>query len=338
MIPSNWHLLSETPELQAQVQNFLRAWQQDLPFIFQSSGSTGKPKSFQFTKDQLLTSAKASTKALQLDKHTKALVCLPLTSVGGLLQLARAIHANFELFIDLPTSMPLQNFDTAINFISMVPTQLQQSLKHEPLKLSGIEKILIGGAPLEENLIEACSNLSISLIQSYGMTETLSHVALRFIGNGVSAPFKAIEGVHFEQQQNCLTIHYPALLDAPLYTNDLVNLIDEQHFEWVGRADFAINSGGVKIIPEQLEKTLSSVLSHPFFVTSVPDDKWGSVVGLVIEGEAVDLGLDWAALGLVAAAVPKKIAFIAQFQRTQTLKIKRQETLANLTDASWRSL
>ncbi len=338
MIPSNWHLLSETHELQAQVQNFLRAWQQDLPFIFQSSGSTGKPKSFQFTKDQLLTSAKASTKALQLDKHTKALVCLPLTSVGGLLQLARAIHANFELFIDLPTSRPLQNFDTAINFISMVPTQLQQSLKHEPLKLSGIEKILIGGAPLEENLIEACSNLSISLIQSYGMTETLSHVALRFIGNGVSAPFKAIEGVHFEQQQNCLTIHYPALLDAPLYTNDLVNLIDEQHFEWVGRADFAINSGGVKIIPEQLEKTLSSVLSHPFFVTSVPDDKWGSVVGLVIEGEAVDLGLDWAALGLVAAAVPKKIAFIAQFQRTQTLKIKRQETLANLTDASWRSL
>jgi len=338
LIPSNWHLLSETPELQAQVQNFLRAWQQDLPFIFQSSGSTSKPKSFQFTKDQLLTSAKASTKALQLDKHTKALVCLPLTSVGGLLQLARAIHANFELFIDLPTSRPLQNFDTAINFISMVPTQLQQSLKHEPLKLSGIEKILIGGAPLEENLIKACSNLSISLIQSYGMTETLSHVALRFIGNGVSAPFKAIEGVHFEQQQNCLTIHYPALLDAPLYTNDLVNLIDEQHFEWLGRADFAINSGGVKIIPEQLEKTLSSVLSHPFFVTSVPDDKWGSVVGLVIEGEAVDLGLDWAALGLVAAAVPKKIAFIAQFQRTQTLKIKRQETLANLTDASWRSL
>ena len=338
MIPSNWHLLSEAPELQAQVQTFLRAWQQDLPFIFQSSGSTGKPKSFQFTKDQLLTSAKASIKALQLDKHTKALVCLPLTSVGGLLQLARAIHANFELFIDLPTSRPLQNFDTAINFISMVPTQLQQSLKHEPLKLSGIEKILIGGAPLEENLIEACNSLSISLIQSYGMTETLSHVALRFIGNGVSAPFKAIEGVHFEQQQNCLTIHYPALLDAPLYTNDLVNLIDEQHFEWLGRADFAIISGGIKIIPEQLEKTLSSVLSHPFFVTSVPDDKWGSVVGLVIEGEAVDLGLDWAALGLVAAAVPKKIAFIAQFQRTQTLKIKRQETLANLTDASWRSL
>ena len=338
MIPSNWHLLSEAPELQAQVQNFLRAWQQDLPFIFQSSGSTGEPKSFQFTKDQLLTSAKASIKALQLDEHTKALVCLPLTSVGGLLQLARAIHANFELFIDLPTSRPLQNFDTAINFISMVPTQLQQSLKHEPLKLSGIEKILIGGAPLEENLIEACSNLSISLIQSYGMTETLSHVALRFIGNGVSAPFKAIEGVHFEQQQNCLTIHYPALLDAPLYTNDLVNLIDEQHFEWLGRADFAIISGGIKIVPEQLEKTLSSVLSHPFFVTSVPDDKWGSVVGLVIEGEADDLGLDWAALGLVAAAVPKKIAFIAQFQRTQTLKIKRQETLANLTDASWRSL
>ena len=338
MTPSNWHLLSEAPELHAQVQQFLRAWQQDLPFIFQSSGSTGEPKSFQFTKAQLLTSANASIKALQLDQHTKALVCLPLTSVGGLLQLARAIHANFELFIDLPSSRPLQNFDAAINFISMVPTQLQQSLEHEPLKLAGIEKILIGGAPLEENLIEACNNLSISLIQSYGMTETLSHVALRNISNGVSEAFKAIEGVHFEQAQNCLTIHYPALLDTPLYTNDLVNLIDKEHFEWLGRADFAINSGGMKIIPEQLEKTLSTVLSHPFFVTAVPDEKWGSVVGLVMEGEAIDLELDWNSLGLTAAAIPKKIAFIAQFQRTQTLKIKRQETLANLTDASWRSL
>ncbi|MFZ9658863.1 MAG: hypothetical protein ACO29Z_09375, partial [Crocinitomicaceae bacterium] len=85
MIPSNWHLLSEAPELHAQVQLFLRAWQQDLPFIFQSSGSTGEPKSFQFTKAQMLTSANASIKALQLDKDTKALVCLPLTSVGGLL-------------------------------------------------------------------------------------------------------------------------------------------------------------------------------------------------------------------------------------------------------------
>jgi acyl-CoA synthetase (AMP-forming)/AMP-acid ligase II len=73
-------------------------------------------------------------------------------------------------------------------------------------------------------------------------------------------------------------------------------------------------------------------------VTAVPDEKWGSVVGLVMEGKAVDLGLDWNSLGLTTAAIPKKIAFIAQFQRTQTLKIKRQETLANLTDASWRSL
>lgn len=338
MIPSNWHLLSEAPELQTQVQTFLHAWQQDLSFDFQSSGSTGAPKKIQFTKAQLITSATASIKALQLDQHTKALVCLPLTSVGGLLQLARALLANFELYIDLPSSRPLQNFEPSINFISMVPTQLQQSLEHEALKISRIEKILIGGAPLEASLIERCRAQQIALIQSYGMTETLSHVALRHVGHEVSEVFKAIEGVHFEQAQNCLTIHYPALLDAPLYTNDLVNLIDKEHFEWIGRADFAINSGGMKIIPEQLEKTLSTVLSHPFFVTAVPDEKWGSVVGLVMEGEAVDLGLDWNSLGLTAAAIPKKIAFISRFQRTQTLKIKRQETLANLTDASWRSL
>jgi O-succinylbenzoic acid--CoA ligase len=338
LIPSNWHLLSEAPELQTQVQTFLHAWQQDLSFDFQSSGSTGAPKKIQFTKAQLITSATASIKALQLDQHTKALVCLPLTSVGGLLQLARALLANFELYIDLPSSRPLQNFEPSINFISMVPTQLQQSLEHEALKISRIEKILIGGAPLEASLIERCRAQQIALIQSYGMTETLSHVALRHVGHEVSEVFKAIEGVHFEQAQNCLTIHYPALLDAPLYTNDLVNLIDKEHFEWIGRADFAINSGGMKIIPEQLEKTLSTVLSHPFFVTAVPDEKWGSVVGLVMEGEAVDLGLDWNSLGLTAAAIPKKIAFISRFQRTQTLKIKRQETLANLTDASWRSL
>ena len=338
MIPSNWHLLSEAPELQTQVQTFLHAWQQDLSFDFQSSGSTGAPKKIQFTKAQLITSATASIKALQLDQHTKALVCLPLTSVGGLLQLARALLANFELYIDLPSSRPLQNFDPSINFISMVPTQLQQSLEHEALKLSRIEKILIGGAPLEASLIERCRAQQIALIQSYGMTETLSHVALRHVGHEVSGPFQAIEGVYFEQHDQSLTIHYPALLDAPIHTNDLVNLIDAQRFEWLGRSDFAIITGGLKIIPEQLEEKLSTVLTRPFFITGVPDEKWGSVVGLVMEGVAIELELDWTALALHAAAIPKKIAFVPEFQRTQTLKIKRQETLANLTDASWRSL
>lgn len=338
MIPANWHFISDSSELHKQVQTFLRAWDELQPFEFKSSGSTGYPQNIFFSKKQVVASAKSSVQALGLNAHTKALVCLPLTSVGGLMQLARAKVAGFELWIDLPSSRPLQHFDFPINFISLVPTQLLESLKFDCPRLKNIAQILIGGAPLETELIHACLDQKIQLIQSYGMTETLSHVALRTIDSPTLQPFRALEGIHFELNHQCLVIRYPELQQEPIQTNDIVHLLDPTHFEWLGRADFAIITGGIKVLPELIEKQLSSFIERPFFVTGVPDEKWGQVVGLVIEGAATELDIPWEKIELPTAEKPKKYLFISEFTRTHTLKIQRQATLASIRHEDWRSL
>lgn len=338
MIPSNWHLVSDSSELRHQVEDFLHSWQKELPFEFKSSGSTGRPQTYRFDKNQLLISAKASVKALRLNQHTRALVCLPLTSVGGLMQLARATVAGYELWIDLPSSRPLQHFDLPINFISLVPTQLSESLKFDCPRLKNIAQILIGGAPLETELIHACLNQKIELIQSYGMTETLSHVALRTINSPVLQPFEALEGIHFELNHHCLVIRYPDLQQEPIHTNDIVHLLDPTHFEWLGRADFAIITGGVKVLPELIEQKIQAFLHQPFFICGVPDEKWGQVVGLVIEGAPTELDIPWEKMELPTAEKPKKYLFISEFTRTHTLKIQRQATLASIRHEDWRSL
>ncbi|MFM8597308.1 MAG: AMP-binding protein [Flavobacteriales bacterium] len=338
MIPSNWHLLSNAPELQQQVQSFLLSWQQNLPFEFRSSGSTGQPQIFKFSKNQLLVSAQASVEALHLNAHTKALVCLPLSSVGGLMQLARAMVAGFELWIDTPAARPLRNFDTPINFISLVPTQLSESLTNESNKLKNIQQILIGGGPLTTELINTCLLQNIHLIQSYGMTETLSHVALRRIDRQDIPPFEALNGVHFEQQNHCLKIHYPDLQPEPIITNDIVHLIDSKHFDWLGRADFAIITGGAKVLPELIEQKLNPFIKQSFFIIGVKDDKWGEVVGLVFEGTPIELEIPWEHAGLLVAERPKKVLFIEQFIRSSTLKIQRQATLDASSHEVWKSI
>lgn len=338
MIPSHWHFLSNAPVLHEQVEAFLTAWEQELTFEFNSSGSTGQPQQFYFSKNQLLTSAKTSINALHLNHQTKALVCLPLTSVGGLMQLARAKVAGYEIWIDQPASRPLKNLKQPINFVSMVPTQLSESLKNDSEYLGTIAQILIGGAPIDEELMSACWEQNIEVIQSYGMTETLSHVALRKIKNGSIPPFQALEGIQFSQQDQCLVITYPELQKEPIYTNDLVTLIDHTHFEWLGRKDFAIITGGIKVIPEWLEQKIGKMISKPFFITGVLDEKWGEIVGIVIEGEPCQIDISWENLGLQKAAIPKKILFVKQFTRTSTLKIQRQVTLASVSNEDWRSL
>lgn len=338
MIPAKWHFCSDSSELQAQIATFLTAWRQDKPFVFQSSGSTGTPQTYTFSKAQLCVSARASIEALHLNSEKKALVCLPLTSVGGLMQLTRSLLADFEIWIAEPNARPLENIELPINFISMVPTQLQQSILQDLQQLKNIDQLLIGGAPISQQLIDQCAENQIDLIQSYGMTETLSHVALRTVSNGKTAPFQALDGVCFSTKDGQLVIEYPALLKEPLMTTDLVELLDQKHFNWLGRADFAINSGGKKILPELLEKKLSSVLNQTYFICSQPDDKWGEIVALVVEGAAFDVSSTLKNLDLLPEEMPRKIAFVANFARTETLKINRVQTLSSIQDADWRSI
>jgi O-succinylbenzoic acid--CoA ligase len=333
-----WVFLEPDPELRRQVAHFSETWALNGLFEIKSSGTTGLPQLHHFTKAQLIHSAQASNNAFELNTQTTALLCLPLTSVGGLMLLARSIVGSFKLLLQLPSSRPLEHLEQHIDFLAMVPTQLQQSLIHDLPKLQKCTRILIGGGALSKTIIDACQAAKLEVWQSYGMTETLSHVALRSVSPVLEEVFTALPGIAFSSSSDCLVIHYPALQTAPIQTKDIIALHSSTSFEWLGRADNAINSGGKKIIPELLEQVLAQHIETAFFITSLPDEKWGEIVAIVLEGAANSIAPDFKAFGLSTAELPKKYVFVPFFDLTNTQKIKRQVILQSIEYADWRSI
>ena len=335
---ANWKFTAPASPLEQEAKAFLQQWDTNAIFQIKSSGTTGSPQICSFQKQQLLTSATASIAAFGLDQNTRALLCLPTSSVGGLMLMARALVGDFELFFQEPSSRPLQHLDQSIDFIAMVPTQLQQSLLHDLDQLKRIPKILIGGGELTPALKAACRAAELQVWQSYGMTETLSHVALQQISPTEAAHYSALPGIQFSTKNDCLVIHYPQMQTQAFYTKDLVALHSATSFTWLGRADNAINSGGFKIIPELLEQKLAGHFQNPFFTAGVTDEKWGQVVGIIFEGEVIKDYLHFDGLGLSSAEIPKKYACIQVFKRTSTHKIQRKEILQSLSNADWKPL
>lgn len=333
-----WQFLSTDPSLKEAAAQFLHRWQNDLSFPIKSSGTTGDPQLHTFEKDQLIHSAQASITALDLKYQTRALLCLPLTSVGGLMLMARSLVADFDLFLTTPTSRPLQDLSISVDFIAMVPTQLQQSLTHDLQQLKKISKILVGGGALSAEQLLACQEAQLEVWQSYGMTETLSHVALRKVSPTETPYFEALPGITFSQENDCLCIHYPNLYPNGLRTKDLVQLHNSNQFTWLGRADNAINSGGFKIIPEFLEAKLALYFSIPFFITGLADPKWGERVVIVFETTSKPDVSVLNTLQLTAAEKPRQYACIPHFERTDTQKIRRNAILQKLNHDDWRSL
>jgi O-succinylbenzoic acid--CoA ligase len=335
---AKWFFSDEDEALTQNALRFLEKWSANSTFQIKSSGTTGLPQLHSFNKTQLTYSAQASIAALGLNKDQRALLCLPLSSVGGLMLLTRSLVGDFELQIQLPSARPLQNVHQQIDFIAMVPTQLQQSLAHDLDKLKQIDQILVGGGQMSPELLAACQSAQLQVWHSYGMTETLSHVALRKVSPIQEPFFKALPGVHFSSINDCLVIHYPQLQQEPIVTKDLVALHDPNTFTWLGRADNAINTGGFKVLPEVLEQQLEKYIVPAFFISALPDEKWGQIVTIVLEASEVPVFPDFQKLGFKPAEIPKRYALVSLFERTETQKIKRKEILQTLTHADWRPL
>lgn len=333
-----WFFIDSDATLQSQASLFLEKWNNNSPFQIKSSGTTGEPQLHTFNKNQLIQSAQASIAALGIDSQIRALLCLPLSSVGGLMLMARSLVGDFELFIQLPKSRPLQYQQEKIDFIAMVPTQLQQSLKFDINQLRNCSKILVGGGQLSPEIIAACQAANLQVWQSYGMTETLSHVALRKVSPTEDRNFKGLPGIQFSSQNGCLVISYPALQEQQIITKDIVNIEQTNCFQWLGRADNAINSGGFKIIPELLENKLQKYFNESFYITALPDPKWGEDVVIVFEGTKLPILPDFEQIGLKKEEIPKKYVLIPVFDRTETQKIKRKETIQFISNEDWRSL
>lgn len=311
-------------------------------FTQQSSGSTGVPKLHKVKRDQMQASAVATVTSLKLNKGDTALLSISPDYIGGKMMIVRAIEHHLNLLIGEVSSDPLNNLDQgqSIDFFSFVPYQLSKILEkpneHTIKLLNKAKAIILGGAPVSESLELTIKKLiSAPVFSTYGMTETVSHVALKRINGETNSHFKALEGIRFSvDNRNCLVIHAPAITGKPkLITNDVVALIDENQFDWLGRYDFVINSGGIKLQPEQIELKIEKLMrnagfQNQFFVFGLPHEQLGNQLCLIVENKInKDRLNEIMRKELKPYELPKLIFVTDSFSKTKNDKLDRKATL-----------
>ncbi len=329
MISERITFIDTIPERKSEVQNFIAEWYSTSDVIqANTSGSTGLAKTISLEKSKMIISAKKTLSFLGLKKGDTALLCLSISTIAGKMMLVRAIVGELNLVIGPIDSNPLQQIRQRIDFVAMVPLQFQNSIENNSEKLKAIKAIIVGGGPISSKMENQAITSNVKAFQTYGMTETISHVALREIGNKKDLRYHALEGISFSEQNEQLIINYPEIGIVDLHTTDLVTLSNSTSFEWIGRADFIINVGGIKLNPEEIEKVLADYISVPFIISSIKDDKLGEIIILLIEGNDCVV-LDEIALQekLTKFAIPKSTYNIPVFSRTLSGKINRIETL-----------
>ncbi len=295
----------------------------------QTSGSTGTPKIITLKKQAMVNSAIATGDFFGLKPGDKALHCLPANFIAGKMMFIRALFLGLELDMVEPLSSPLFNPNKTYNFCAMTPMQLQNTYHY----IDTIKTIIVGGAKAFKPLVEAIQHSSTKVYETYGMTETVTHIALKQLNNFESDTkqplcFKILPNITISQDsRKCLVINAPKLTKETIVTNDIVTIRSENEFEWVGRFDNIINTGGVKVFPEQIEKKLSSKISERFFITSEADDTLGEKVVMVIENDVNELNLSLFE-DLDKFERPKIIYTTPRFKETNSGKILRTETLA----------
>jgi O-succinylbenzoic acid--CoA ligase len=330
-----YSLVKEGDPYEQEIGDFLLDWVSDREDIqMKTSGSTGSPRIIHMPKNTMVHSALATGEYLDLKEGTRALLCLPARSIAGKMMLVRALVLGWKLVLEAPDSDPLQGLLKPVDFAAMVPMQLQTSLK----KKDKISTILVGGAPLSRTLLSGIPEEGIAVYESYGMTETASHIALRKLcrvpedkaPESILPPFHVLPGVEISKDdRGCLVVTASYLPVKSMATNDLVTLESDETFRWLGRADHIVNSGGVKLIPEQLEEKLSALIRRPFFLTGMPDDTLGEKLVLIVEGKLDDSLLQSlkGSSEIDRFETPREIHFLEAFVYTPTGKINRPETL-----------
>ena len=325
--------INQTPsnEFETKVLDFIKEWCSDSKTVkIQSSGSTGIPKIFEVEKSKMLNSAEMTCNFLDLKEGNVALICLPIEYISGKMMVVRSILRKLKLKIAEPSTNPLQNINDEIDFCAMTPLQVENSLD----KLHLIKNLIIGGASVSETLKTKItqtlkhSNSPIRIFETYGMSETLSHIALRQIFPNQEDWFTVFEGVEISlEERDCLKIFAPKLNSEVLQTNDLVEINNQNQFRFLGRLDNVINSGGAKIFPEELEKLVKQNIPNEAVFLGIDDEKLGQKLILIIEGES-DENLKSKIHNLKfqkSFHKPKDIIFVEKIPRTPNGKVNRLE-------------
>jgi O-succinylbenzoic acid--CoA ligase len=330
--------LEELPAFAQEAFAFCKDWLAGKDrFVQATSGSTGVPKLQEITRQQLESSARATGAFFGVDSEFKLLCCLNPAYIAGKMMLVRALVWDCEITLVEPNAAPLASQEEAFDLVAMVPLQVETILSSPSNleKLKAIQTVLIGGAPLSDSLHKALNKEGIVAWQTFGMTETVSHIALAPIGTG-ELIYEALPGVEIGvSESQCLWIQSAMSGAEKIETNDSVELRSKTTFVWLGRADFMVNSGGIKLFPEQLEKKINPWMSErypgvSYFFFGEEDDRLGQRLVLYVEGEASQFNLEALEEGLKKLLgkfeVPKKINLLPQFTYTETGKINRPVT------------
>lgn len=334
-------LNEESPEAWEQaIGSFLLQWTGSTDFLeVFTSGSTGDPTVRTVSKKAMVASAVMTGKYFSLREGSNALLCLSASTIAGMMMVVRAMVHRLNLITVPPKGSPLEygSKESAIAFAAMVPAQVFNSLQipETAFKLQSIGTLIIGGAPLDPELEKKLEMLPGNYYATYGMTETLTHIAVRRLnGPARSGAYTVLPGVSIAaDERGCLTAEVPFIDGGPIITNDVVRLISAGSFEWLGRADFVINCGGRKLHPEQIEKKAAQIIEGNFFVTALPDQKLGEVPVLVVEvaevpeATAVNHIADRLKTFLTREEMPRKILFSRKFAYTASGKINRNESM-----------
>jgi O-succinylbenzoic acid--CoA ligase len=345
-------------EYYAKVLKFKALWDsgQEL-FTIHTSGSTGQPKLIELHRNQMIASARMTAKAFDLQEGDTAFCCLNIDYIAGMMMLVRAFEIGMDLMVVEPSANPflgnekhlyLLNSNRGRNFFAFVPLQIQAILDETPMLgeiLNSAKAIIIGGASVNEVVLEKIQKIYRPVYATYGMTETITHIAIKRL-NGAEKDdfFNTLDGVDIKlSNDNCLMIKSKAIGNEWITTNDVAEIINGSSFILHGRIDNVINSGGVKIQLEKIEKVGEGILrklqiNALYFVFSLPDEKLGERLVLIVQqGEKMPLSsaTDAMKIDIIKAfkeilpkfEVPKEVFFVEKMIETPTGKIDKIKTI-----------
>ena len=316
--------------------SFVKEWFSDSKEVeVQTSGSTGAAKVLKVSKEKMLNSAEMTCNFLELKPGDTALLCLPLEYISGKMMVVRSLARGLTLNVVDPSLHPLEELKERIGFCAMTPLQVENSLN----SISKIEKLIIGGAGVSESLKKKLHEVLSSetnkegenatvIYETYGMSETLSHIALKQLYPIEQDYFTLFEGIEIKlDSRRALVINAPKVSDELIQTNDLVELIGKDKFRFLGRTDNVINSGGAKIRPEELETLVKKKIPQEAVFVGVKDEFLGEKLILVIEGEESKEVISEVKEVSFEKKFhrPKEILFLKEIPRTPNGKISRPQ-------------
>lgn len=325
----NINKLSFHTGFEKKVENFLEEWISDGEMVkVQTSGSTGVPKIFDIEKKKMINSAVMTCNFLGLKQGDKALLCLPVEYISGKMMIVRSMERKLKLIVTEPSLNPLVNLKEEIDFCAMTPLQVENSLD----QLHLIKNLIIGGAAVSESLKNKILQMNLKssnrIFETYGMSETLSHIGLKQLMPEFEDYFNVFENVSISlDERGCLTLFAPNVNDEVLKTNDLVEIKNDKQFRFLGRIDNVINSGGAKIFPEALETLVKKEIPNEAIFVGLPDESLGQKLILVVEGkESEEVRKKISQIIFEKKFYkPKEIIFINTIPRTPNGKVNRIE-------------